>query len=408
LEDRLADIASSRERRQVAVFIPRLVIGGTEQHLLDVLPRIDPRRFAVTVVTIRGPGPLDDEMRRRGVTVVHATTRQLRPLSLVAAFFGIARILRRERPDIVHFFLPEAYFIGGLCAVLLGTRWRVMSRRSLNLYHQRRRFSATIERWLHRRMDAVLANSNAVAEDLTGEGVSNEKLHTVYSGVDAEPYAVIDRFAVRSDLAIAEDAIVFVCVANLIPYKGHHDLLEALARAAGRLPETWYLLVVGRDEGIGAQLRGHAQELGLEQNTRWMGERTDTPSILIASDIAVLASHEEGLPKSILESMAASLPSVVTGVGGTPEAVIDGVTGKVVEPRNVAALADALVELANDSQKRDRFGSAAKARMEQMFRVETCVARYEEIYDSLLSQFATVSEFGAQEGIGTTEPKKSL
>jgi glycosyltransferase involved in cell wall biosynthesis len=257
-------------------------------------------------------------------------------------------------------------------------------------------------------MDAVLANSNAVAEELAGEGVASEQLRIVYSGVDAAPYAAIDRLAARRDLAIADDAILFVCVANLIPYKGHRDLLEAFALAAGQMPDTWLLLVVGRDDGIGTQLRGHAQQLGIDENIRWMGERTDVPNILIASDLAVLASHEEGLPKSILEAMAAGLPSVVTGVGGTPEAVLDGTTGKVVEPQNIPALADALVELANDSQMRDQFGRAAKARIGQFFLLETCIAQYEEIYESLLNEFATVSEFGGQGSVRTTEPKNLM
>lgn len=404
LEEWRAGIGISRERRRVAVFVPRLAIGGTEQHLLDILPRIDRLRFAVTVVTTRGPGPLDDEMRRRGIPVVHARSNERYPLSLAGSFFGIASFLRHERPDIVHFFLPEAYLIGGFCAVLFGRRHRVMSRRSLNRYHRRRRFSATIERWLHRRMDVVLANSNAVASELQGEGVTGDRLRTIYSGVDVSAYADIEPIAARRELALADDAMVFVCVANLIPYKGHRDMLDAFVIAAPDLPDNWLLLVVGRDDGIGTELRNRAQMLGLEQNIRWFGERTDIPNILKASDIAVLASHEEGLPKSILEAMAAGLPSVVTGVGGTPEAVIDDVTGKVVEVHDIAALANALVELANDPRERVRFGRAANSHMDQKFRLETCVTGYEKIYDSLLVHPEAVSGGGTSGSTRVIEP----
>ncbi|NNE82642.1 MAG: glycosyltransferase [Alphaproteobacteria bacterium] len=375
----------------MAVVIPRLGIGGTEHHLLDILPRIDRHWFDITVVTTRGAGPLDEELRQQGISVVYATTARKRLLSLVGSFFGTMKYLRRERPDIVHFFLPEAYFIGGLCSVLLGQGNRVMSRRSLNLYHRRRRFSATIERWLHRRMDVVIANSNAVAKELADEGVARDQLRTVYSGISADIDAAMTPSIARQQLALDDNMMVFVGVANLIPYKGHRDLLEAFAIAAPRFPDNWQFLAVGRDDGIGAQLRDHAETLGLTDNIRWVGERRDVPIFLKASDVAVLTSHEEGLPKSIIEAMAAGLPCVVTGVGGTPEAVIDGVTGKVVAVHDTAALAEALVELANDPELRAQFGRAAKARVDQLFRVETCVAEYERIYETLIERSGEAS-----------------
>lgn len=389
-----ASVGSVQRRRRVAVVIPRLGIGGTEHHLLDILPKIDRRRFDITVVTTRGAGSLDEELRQQGIPVVYATTAQKRLLSLVGSFFGIMKFLRRERPDIVHFFLPEAYFIGGICGVLLGQGNRVMSRRSLNLYHRRRRFSATIERWLHTRMDIVLANSDAVAKELAGEGVAKDKLCTVYSGVSANVDASMTPSKARQQLALDDNMMVFICVANLIPYKGHRDLLEALAIASPRLPDNWQILAVGRDDGIGAQLRDQAEELGLTDNIRWVGERRDVPIFLKASDVAVLTSHEEGLPKSIIEAMAAGLPCVVTGVGGTPEAVMDGVTGKVVAVHDTAALADAFVELANDPKLRAQFGQAAKVRVDQLFRVETCVAEYERIYETLIERSVEASRAG--------------
>ncbi|MFB3102219.1 MAG: glycosyltransferase, partial [Alphaproteobacteria bacterium] len=171
-------------RCRIVVFVPRLGVGGTERHLLEILPAIDRKRFDICIVATRGAGPLDDEMRRRGVRVIIATSLRARVPSLVDALVRIVRILRRENPDIVHFYLPEAYLLGGLAAVLSGFGPRVMSRRSLNNYHRRHRFSAPLEKWFHRRMDAVLANSQAVADQLLGEGVAAARLHTVYNGID--------------------------------------------------------------------------------------------------------------------------------------------------------------------------------------------------------------------------------
>ena len=97
----------------------------------------------------------------------------------------------------------------------------------------------------------------------------------------------------------------------------------------------------------------------------------------------MLASHEEGMPKSILEAMAAGLPTVVTRVGGSPEAVSDTVTGLVVEPHDPAALAEAIVELALDSDLRARMGASGRARIDEYFQLETCIAAYELMYESI-------------------------
>ena len=134
----------------------------------------------------------------------------------------------------------------------------------------------------------------------------------------------------REELGLGRDALVLIMVANLIPYKGHVDLLRALAEANPDLPAGWVLLAVGRDDGIGQCLSTLAGELEISTRVKWLGERDDVASLAAIADIGLLTSHEEGFPNVVLEGMAAGLPMVVTDAGGSVEAVVDGETGRVV------------------------------------------------------------------------------
>ena len=138
-------------------------------------------------------------------------------------------------------------------------------------------------------------------------------------------------------MGIGPQALTLVMVGNLIAYKGHGDLLVALGQAAPQLPPDWRLLIVGRDEGIASALQAQSVALGIDRNVLFLDTRNDVPDILNACDIGVLCSHQEGFSNAVLEGMAASLPMIVTDVGGNAEAVLDGECGIVVPAERSAA-----------------------------------------------------------------------
>ncbi|MCP5151352.1 MAG: glycosyltransferase, partial [Chromatiales bacterium] len=217
------------------VVIGGLEVGGAERHLATVLPRLARRGIECEVYVLGRRGALAPTLEAGGVAVGGPPLGEMvgrwprtmrRPLLLVLAVAGLLARLRRRPPSVVHFFLPEAYLLGGLACLLAPRPRRVMSRRSLNHYQQRHPVLARLERWLHRRMDAVLANSEAVRADLLGEGVPAARLHLVRNGVPTDD-PPCSRAEARARLGLDAAAWILVCVANLIPYKGHADLLDA-------------------------------------------------------------------------------------------------------------------------------------------------------------------------------------
>lgn len=290
--------------------------------------------------------------------------------------------MREREPTIVHFFLPEAYISGGFAALVARCPKRIMSRRSLNYYQKRRPLLAIVEKWLHPTMDVILGNSREVARQLReDEHILPQKLGLIFNGVNTLKYSPeAADISYRDTLGIPRASIVITIVANLIPYKGHGDLLAGLSSMKHILPKNWMLVIVGRDDGEGAVLRDLATETGLSDNLLFLGERVDTPEILGVSDIGLNTSHEEGFSNAVLEGMSSALPMVVTDVGGNPEAVVDGVTGYVVPPKSPVSLGAAIARLADNKGLRERLGNAGRARIVKEFSAEKCLESYMELY----------------------------
>jgi glycosyltransferase involved in cell wall biosynthesis len=380
--------------RTIVWFIGSLNVGGAERHAVQILPRLDRNRWRPLCYCLAERGVLADQLEAEGVPVLttpieppqEGASRIRRTVRIARVILNLTGVLKELNPAVAHFFLPAAYILGAPAAALASVPVRIMSRRSLNNYQQDRPLAGLIESRLHPGMTAILGNSRRVIDQLrTLERVPQRKLGLIYNGIDVGQAVEGARSRVRAQLGIPPDALVFVIVANLIPYKGHHDLIDAFARAAARLPVGWRLLVVGRDDGIGPGLRTQAESAGIAPNVVFLGERRDVGGLLAASDVNLLSSHQEGFSNAVLEGMAAGLPSIVTDVGGNPEAVIDGQNGLVVPPHDAERFAFAIERLAADAGLRAAMGDSARTRAKEHFTLETCVARYEELYASLLA-----------------------
>lgn len=380
---------------KILFVIGSLDVGGAERHLVQILPYLARSgAYEPIVFTFSRKGKLAPCLEAHGVRVIEPPflncLRSLpellkKPLSLFIAMGSYVSILVRVRPAIVHFFLPAAYLLGGIGALLVGRSSLVMSRRSLNKYQENWPFCTWVEFKLHKYMAAILGNSIAVLRDLNSEGVQINRLGLLYNGIDLARYKEpLDRHATRRELGVSDNDFLITCVANLIPYKGHKDLIHALAIAKNRLPINWVAAMIGRDTGYGNDLVELAISLGVGGHIKWLGERDNIVQIYRSSDLGVLCSHQEGFSNSVLEGMAAELAMVVTDVGGNAEAVIDGKCGIVVPAKNCEAIGNAILKLTNNEELRRNMSVAGKKRVEELFSLDTCVSKYLKLYGFLI------------------------
>jgi glycosyltransferase involved in cell wall biosynthesis len=380
------------DERRLLVVSESLGIGGTETHLIRLLVPLAARGWNITVYCLTERGCRADQVEQSGIRVLsppRLTGRRSKgirhPANVVLGANHLFWLMRKWRPHIAHFYLPGPYIVGAPVAIATGTPIKIMSRRSLSHYQQHWPMVARLERLLHRRMDTVIGNSRAVVDDLETEGIPGRKIQLIYNGIDTST-AFPESTEARRALGVAQEAFVGVVIANLIPYKGHKDLIEGLACVAQRLPTGWRVLCAGRDEGQRVKLEKLAEARGIDANIQFLGECAEVSTLLAAADCCVLSSLEEGFSNVILEAMSAGLPMIVTAVGGNPEAVLHEETGIVVPARDPLALGEAVLTLAQDPDLRRRLGAAAQLRAQHEFSIQRCVEAHERLYERLLSE----------------------
>jgi len=337
------------------------------------------------VFVLNGQGKLRPKLETLSIPVISAWKRESqkkRPWLTFVAQLQLIHTTIRYRPDVFHAFLPLVTFMGAVAGKLCRVPLVITSRRALGTHQERYRLLRPLDlmanAWSHR----VTVNSKAVWNDVVRrDHIDPHKLTLIYNAVDTKPYksARSSRMSVRQKLGLKPREKAVIVIANLIPYKGHSDLFRAVALAIRKVPEI-RLIVVGEDRGIGNYLKREASLLGIGEAVKFLGQRWDVPELLAASDLSVLASHEEGFSNVILESMAAGLPVVATDVGGNREAIVDGETGWLVPPRNPVVMAEKIIMVLRDQEWAKKLGAKGQVRVKDMFSVDKMIKSHLELY----------------------------
>jgi glycosyltransferase involved in cell wall biosynthesis len=188
----------------------------------------------------------------------------------------------------------------------------------------------------------------------------------------------------RRELGIAPGTPVILSVGSLTRQKAQHILIEAFARAVARVPAA-RLLIAG-DGPLREELVKRSTSLGVGQNVSWLGAREDIADLIEAADLFVLSSKREGLPITVIEAMRGGRAVVTSRAGGTAEAVLDGITGTVVDPGDPAALGDAMAAVLGDPARMAAWGEAGRRRWAERFTAERMVRDTEALYREALSR----------------------
>lgn len=364
--------------------ITTLDVGGAEMHLLAQVRGQAARGHVVRVAYLKGRGTLERDFRPAGASEV---------VNVSSGPALLPRLWPHLRwAQIVHSHLLKADMATAVCATLAGRRAGLLSSKHNDEQVLRRPLVSLVHGRLGSLPQRTICLSDHVARFIAEHGrVPREKLVRIYYGLDPTPFeaAAADlgaRAAARKELGVADDEVVFVCVARFAPQKAHDVLLEAHAQLVKSLPRARLLLVGDDPFGDGrTKAETLAGELQLGERVIFAGIRRDVPRLLAASDCFVMCSLWEGLGLVFLEAMASGLPVVATRVSATPEVVEAGVSGMLVPPSDPAALAQAMAAIAADPTQARAMGASGRARVRKLFGLERMIEQTLEVYESVQS-----------------------
>lgn len=286
--------------------------------------------------------------------------------------------LRRGKPDLVMSYcsLPN---------VLCGLTWRAAGA-STSVWQQQdvspfRRARDSTRRRAARRAPVLVANAAHGAEHLVSVwGAPRERVRVIRSGIEVRP-AVRDRDEWRARLGLSGDDFVACMVAHFRRSKDHQTLLRSWRGVVDELAQEQrraVLLLAGDAYPMQDAAKALAFDLRLDESVRFLGVVDDVPGLVGASDVSVLSSFREGLPRSLLESMGAGIPVAGTDIPGIREAVGAEGVPFLAALHDVDALADVLLVLARDGDLRERLGALYARRVAQEFTVDRMLTSYRE------------------------------
>jgi glycosyltransferase involved in cell wall biosynthesis len=357
--------------------------GGTESILLELVRRMTGGEHEVSVCSLCPLGQIGHEIEAAGVTITTlgmSANPSFRELAVAA--IRLARMLDRERIDLVQSFLYRANVVATLAVKMSRRRPRLVSgQRSLNPAGFQK--AARAVKWTRRFSDVVVAVSEAVRDEvLASERTPPERVIVIRNGVDTSVFTPVDGTRARAQLGLTSDAFVVGGVGRLAPVKGFQHLIDAAGVLERRGVEIDVLLV--GDGPDREELRQRAAAANLAKRVHFLGVRRDLTELYATMDVFALPSVQEGSPNALLEAMACARPIVASLVGGVPEIVVDGGCGLLTPAGDVESLADALVRVKNDVELRGRLGAAARIRVEEAYDIAQTVVNHSRLYARLI------------------------
>ena len=350
----------------IAIFVDRFAPGGTQRQMIELLKRLDRKRFRVHPVCFHSEGTWFKQVAELDDPVALFPIHGFRRPATMRQLLAFAWWCRTHQIEILQTCELYSNVFGLPGGALASVPLRIGSRRGFVEPPGLQR----LQRASYSKAQFVVANSQAAADRLRLEKVEEEKIVLIPNGID------LARFPARQYSGSPTRVAVVACLRE---EKRIDVLISAIPQIIANRPDTRFIIA---GEGTCREpLVTLARELGVLDKIDFLGHREDVSAVLSDADIFVLPSRSEAFPNAIMEAMAAGLPVVASNVGGIPELVEDGRTGHLVQPGDAAGLADSVIALLERPQQLEEFGRAARRKVEESYSFDRMVGQFEDLYE---------------------------
>lgn len=377
-------IGDAKSRPHVLFLIDHLMaLGGGETNLLKVVQLMPPELVRCSIATFH----IKPEIRQNiSVPVYVFPWKRFFHLDAWKAAIALRKLIRTEKVDIVQTYFETSNLWGGLVAKLSGALL-LSSRRDMGILRKTKH--ALAYRVVNRLSDRVLAVSEEVKKFCIDEdGIDPKKVSVVYNGVDLKHIAAEDtKHNPFAGADWADSSHIITCLANVRRVKGIDILIKTAQRVCRELPNAVFVIAGSLYEwDYAEEVRAMIRSLELERNIKLLGFIGDPVPLLKMSDAFCLLSRSEGFCNALLEAMACGVPSVVTRVGGNPEAIIDGENGFLVPVEDDFAPAERLLTLLRNPEQGARIGESGRKSVQTRFSAEGMIQKLIGVYRDLLAE----------------------
>ena len=384
--------SNNAKQLKIVHLVTSLEVGGAQHNMLLGLPNLAPSRYKHILISIMDRMQMKDQFQQAGIEV-HSLG--LRKKTDIAVALRLRSLLKTIRPDILHTYLIHGNVLGRIVGRLAGVPTIIGSELTIG---QAGRIGRLATKLTNPLTDAVEVNSETGGKSVVADlGVPESKIEVVLPGLDLDAFGGTDqRSLVRTELIVEDSEHLVLFVGRLRAVKGVEFGIRAFAKALEQ-NQNMKLALAGEGDQR-SYLESLSEELGIENNVKFLGARKDLPNVLSACDSVIMPSLTEGFPRVAIEAMASAKPVIATRVGGTPEAIIHNQSGILVPSKDIEAMAGAIVNVANNSELANRLGPAARERTEQHYSASKYVTRLDEMYTRLAGLSEHDSSFAPVQG----------
>jgi glycosyltransferase involved in cell wall biosynthesis len=357
--------------------------SGNVTSVNDLVLGLDRERFNIIFIYLSGHGVDKNLIEEAGYQVFYLSRIKRLKIFRFSILRRLVKILKEHNVDILHCHAHKATVYGTISAMLAKTPVVIAHVHGLGRSHNFKR--KLMNFLLFRKINRIIPVAESVKKDVLKNNwfLSENKFFVLENSVDYERFAVVSipKKDARQMLEVPSDAFVFGTVGRLAPTKGLSYMIEAFAKVKQQMPSS-HLVLLG-DGRCKAELQNQAVSTSYQDSIHFLGRRENIPQLLKGIDVFVLASIAEGLPRVILEAMAAGVPCIATQVGGIPEIINTENVGIWVPPANADALAEAMLKVANMPRDRlEKLTESAQNRVRQVYSHDVVGEKLRKLYES--------------------------